>query len=483
MAILLPKDTASLLNANASQFESRSLWMDRFAHPAARDAGDTHPRRDWFVTLFKKSAVSIGASRNAWLADSKSCAGRVLIHAQLQSRLMVNMAGGVMENAGLCLDRFGLPYVPGSAVKGCARRAALAALHEWCETGQKPGASEADKDNLFKNACEPLTTQAEMLAAVARVFGWCEQDWSLARNDGRYVSDFAWACGAALEAIWKAAAEKLADDSGWRIDDQHRSTPWKSLPNFSGSVAFLPAHPADVPAGTDINGTKAPTLGKLELDVVTCHHGKYYAEPDRAKKPREWEEWNRQWGTAPDTEEPVPIVFPAVAPGHVFTFAVAPLRRADASLATRARTWLQTGLQTFGLGAKTNAGYGWFVDVTDPLRKAQEEARERQARLDRQAKEKADIEAARTALQPDPALLERLRVMKEPDLRGTINPFATEERFWIEKNEQVQLTLLHFLAVTEPGLLAADRANPKSKIAKAIANLAAKFPHTAAHKP
>jgi CRISPR/Cas system CMR subunit Cmr6 (Cas7 group RAMP superfamily) len=52
---------------------------------------------------------------------------------------MVNMAGGVMENAGLCLDRFGLPYIPGSAVKGCARRTALAALREWCETGQQPG--------------------------------------------------------------------------------------------------------------------------------------------------------------------------------------------------------------------------------------------------------------------------------------------------------------------------------------------------------
>lgn len=28
-----------------------------------------------------------------------------------------------MENAGLSLDRYGLPHIPGSAVKGCARRA------------------------------------------------------------------------------------------------------------------------------------------------------------------------------------------------------------------------------------------------------------------------------------------------------------------------------------------------------------------------
>ena len=51
--------------------------------------------------------------------------------------------------------------------------------------------------------------------------------------------------------------------------------------------------------------------------------------------------------------------------------------------------------------------------------------------------------------------------MKEADLRGQINPFATEERFWSQKDERVQLTLLHFLTVTAPELLPADRANPK----------------------
>ena len=39
-----------------------------------------------------------------------------------------------------------------------------------------------------------------------------------------------------------------------------------------------------------------PELGKLELDVVTCHHGDYYGGIlDVAK----------------DTEDPVPVVFPA----------------------------------------------------------------------------------------------------------------------------------------------------------------------------
>ena len=48
--------------------------------------------------------------------------GAVALYMKLGGRLIVNQAGGVLENAGLCLHRnFGYPYIPGSAVKGAAR--------------------------------------------------------------------------------------------------------------------------------------------------------------------------------------------------------------------------------------------------------------------------------------------------------------------------------------------------------------------------
>jgi CRISPR type III-B/RAMP module RAMP protein Cmr6 len=277
---------------------------------------------------------------------------------------MVNMAGGVMENAGLCLDRLtGIPYIPGSAVKGCARRAALAALHEWCETGHKP----AGDDNLFTPVCAAFAQPADLLAAIARVFGWCEQDWSDRPNQ----SDFHWACGQNHRELWQAAADNLAAHFGWKIQDKHSGTPWKSLPNFAGSVSFLPAYPVDLGKTGKVDGLplEVPPLGKLELDVVTCHHREYYDEPDRVKKPREWEEWNRKWSTAPDTEEPNPVVFPAVATGHVFVMAVVPLRDCSDELLRQARQWLKQGLETFGLGAKVAAGYGWF-NCSDSVQQA-----------------------------------------------------------------------------------------------------------------
>ena len=45
---------------------------------------------------------------------------------QLEGRLAINLADSLIQNAGICLDRlFGLPFIPGSAVKGVCRHAAL----------------------------------------------------------------------------------------------------------------------------------------------------------------------------------------------------------------------------------------------------------------------------------------------------------------------------------------------------------------------
>jgi CRISPR type III-B/RAMP module RAMP protein Cmr6 len=49
--------------------------------------------------------------------------------AQLEGRLAINLADSLIQNAGICLDRlFGLPFIPGSAIKGICRHAALEEL-------------------------------------------------------------------------------------------------------------------------------------------------------------------------------------------------------------------------------------------------------------------------------------------------------------------------------------------------------------------
>jgi len=59
---------------------------------------------------------------------------------ELGSRMIINMAGGILENAGLALHRFfNCPYIPGSALKGIARHAA------WCEWNN---AGETQKETI-----------------------------------------------------------------------------------------------------------------------------------------------------------------------------------------------------------------------------------------------------------------------------------------------------------------------------------------------
>jgi CRISPR-associated protein Cmr6 len=52
-----------------------------------------------------------------------------IIMGQLEGRLAINLADSLIQNAGICLDRlFGLPFIPGSAVKGVCRHTALEEL-------------------------------------------------------------------------------------------------------------------------------------------------------------------------------------------------------------------------------------------------------------------------------------------------------------------------------------------------------------------
>lgn len=324
MPILAPEDTLRALGGpELKNCDSRSLFLDRFADPQAKEDS----RRRWFATLIGKKTASLDAS-NDWLPAQ---ADRV--YARLGGRLMLNMAGGVMENANLLLDRYGLPVIPGSAVKGCARRMALQALHDWVEAGTKQPSAE----DLGAPCCKDFGTPAEMLAAIACVFGFVEKDWESGKKDGLYRSDFGWACGEAHEEIWTAASKELAKQFSWGLAE---SRPWEHLPSLAGSIAFLAARPNRDPG--------------LELDVLTPHHKAYY---------------EGGMPVATDTEDPVPVFFPAIRPQgerDYFTFPIFPLGHNGGNHLAKAKTWLAIGLATFGLGAKTNAGYGWF-DASDNL--------------------------------------------------------------------------------------------------------------------
>lgn len=428
-ASLLPRDTVSALALLPVKDCSRSLYFDRYARPDL----SKESRRNFFMSGL--TAHRHSAKAHDWSMIADRIGGRPL-YAQLQSRLMVNMAGGVMENAGLCLDRFGLPYIPGTAVKGCARRAALAALREWCESGQKPGSVGGDRDNVFTGACKDFGSPADMLVAIARIFGWSEEDWKAreeilrgvrpknGEDDAQFErrcqklweekrSDFAWACGSEQVSIFKSAAETLSKAFQWPIPPERQRDPWRALPSFAGSISFMPAYPVDLNKTGKVDGLpiEVPQLGELELDVVTVHHKNYYADKDPG-------------AVATDTEEPVPNVFSAVASGHVFAFVVAKLQKsADIGLAT-AQAWLACGLSAFGLGAKTAAGYGWFACgegvqtiVVQELEKRRQREAEKRRKEEEEARQKESAEAARRKKEDEKATMATLTPEQQEDYK------------------------------------------------------------------
>lgn len=108
----------------------------------------------------------------------------------------------------------------------------------------------------------------------------------------------------------------------------------------AGAAIFLDAIPEKLPKDRLI----------LELDIMNPHYPDYYQ------------------GKAPPTnwQSPQPITFLTVAARTPFLFAVG--WRREVSLDTDAFDkvvgWLQTGLENLGAGAKTSAGYGYFVKGT-----------------------------------------------------------------------------------------------------------------------
>jgi len=430
MPTLIPTDTERVLGPNARNCDSRSLLLDRFADPAAKDNDHDKERTRFFEHAFRQT-VHTGRSR-AWSDQLQflAAADRIrLLFAQLQARLMVDMAGGVMGNAGLCLDRFGLPSIPGSAVKGCARRTALAALHEWCETGCRPGGDQPPA-NLFGSTCEPFPTADAMLAAIARVFGWSESDWTRRRDfrsDEEWAgkrSDLAWACG---DTLWEALREKAISTLAPVATQRGHGLP----SSYAGEVSFFEASPVDLQRSGELEGLAArvPDFGRLELDIVTCHHPGYY----EGRLP-----------VATDTEEPNPVVFPSVAAGHVFAFPLAPLRCTSKTGVSIARDWLACGLRVFGLGAKTNAGYGWFESgeriqaVVAGLLAATADRRRRETERLEEAKRQKDellarqlqaneLAAALVGLAPEQQADLKIARLTDDQFRGRLESFADRE--------------------------------------------------------
>lgn len=103
-----------------------SLYIDKYAALLPRTSDNDKEWRTRCMREIEQRSQSSNPNRVRLPADPLRWRGGMPgFQARLAARLIVNHAVGVIENAGLAIDRFhGTPYIPGSALKGLARDAA-----------------------------------------------------------------------------------------------------------------------------------------------------------------------------------------------------------------------------------------------------------------------------------------------------------------------------------------------------------------------
>jgi len=295
-----------------------------------------------------------------------------------------------MENGFAFLSPYGLPYLPGSGVKGVLRKAAeeLALMD-----------TEADRKGWD-------------MIALWQLFGLEAASASLGVIGKLPRVEMLTAMATARKDAYLAAIQELGRDDALaflkaveaalppRKRGQYHDNPHSFLANlvtdkklresvsFRGALAFWDVFPQ-------------PLGNKLGVDILNPHHSKYYQD-----------------GESPaDCESPVPNFFLVVPPETDFVFHVqCERKRLPEGLREKWRKLLQVAFthafDWLGFGAKTAVGYGAMrVDKSadEILRQKEQEEKERLARQEQELLVREKEQAERERIDREREALEQAR--------------------------------------------------------------------------
>lgn len=291
---------------------------------------------------------------------------------ELGGRLLINLAGGVQENAGISLDRcFGMPLIPGSASKGVSRHHALWQIR----------------------TCEDQKKRKQLLHHALLIFGHGEQDLQFRKQRNREtVTNWAWAVEDSPELLQEL------------IEGNQREK------NFKGLISFLPATPA------------SEKNLRIVAEGITPH------TLQRA-------DFRNNLKAGDESQNLIPLAFPAVERGSQFAFGLILNRTLPGSsevenkeLLDQAVAWLKNAVTGTGIGAKTSAGYGWFVVDEEAAEQRRKEAAEMAAREAQKARERQEEAAAKEAEEKRLAELSPVDRFVEEIEKLNDNDFAEKAR-------------------------------------------------------
>lgn len=122
------KEVEQILGRNMANIDSTSLRLRKLVHLGENSKGDEISA---VCKCINDKTVQRRWSPHWTLPQGLESSGKSIL-LRLEGRLVIHLAGGILENAGMCIHpHFNCPFIPGSGVKGVARHAAWA---KWNET-------------------------------------------------------------------------------------------------------------------------------------------------------------------------------------------------------------------------------------------------------------------------------------------------------------------------------------------------------------
>lgn len=331
----VPSDTQRVLTNHFDKCSNMRLILARYIPREAIDSktpGEQNNRKSWRSewlteictrTSEKNYQPLVDATFNRWVAINQRAKTKGFVET-LQSPLVVGLGGKNPLEFGITLHHVtGLPYIPGSALKGVTRAYTLLLIAEQLQIPVLQGPAFL----RMKERKPPKETPLEALDTLLSVVELQSQQEALA-------------------ALNKALRDPDLGDQ--RLEKQFSL---EEIVDRSDATQFRTMFGSTESSGQIVFGDGVvkvlPKDGTLfRVDVMTPHFPKYYGS---------------EGGASPsDDDSPNPVLFLTVATGTAFGFAVCGRSDSVADDVSSAMNLLREALDIMGIGAKTAAGYGVF---------------------------------------------------------------------------------------------------------------------------
>jgi len=322
----LPKDTRAIglkLIDNFALRLNKAVQFDkegkpRFFHKTKKEKFNILAE-DGLINVFKNTAKKYTAQYKKWMqkiADKR-------FSLTLSWRLVVGLGAASVYETSMTLHHiYGIPYLPGSAIKGVTRSYRILCMAEGLE-----------HPNDYYERVALLEKFLEKFDLVNEFPTWEKiKEFKVSSpEDKNNKIEFSEQSYKSLEAL-QAELRKFQLIFGTQ--------------NRQGCIIFFDSFPEN------FNAKDPEKICEIKYDIMNPHYGPYYTE----KKP------------PADYYNPTPIPF-LVLENAKFTFYLRVKNRLISSeekekLLNTTKEWLRDALTSYGIGAKTALGYGLFEDYT-----------------------------------------------------------------------------------------------------------------------